>query len=483
VSVVDGRVHAALQNGGKPIAAAWDVRDGSLLWKSEPIWFGEDANQLASAVVHEGIQVLFTTGPDFEPAARQGYGLIDAATGEILQKQTTLTEEELAQGYNGGGVWGTPNVDPTTDYLYAPTSNPESKTREHAWDDAVLKIDLARERDGAANPNFGKVVGAYKGHPDTYTGYDNPVCQTVGEDLWVNAITYGSSPTCGQLDVDFGTSPTLWHDKNGHTYGALPQKSGEFHVFDADTMQGVWKEALFPTMANLNGGLGRAATDGETVYAVVNPGSVIAYDGDTGEKKWTAPVGMPIPQTGGNAVLANGIVYWVGGTGAQLTALDAETGTVLYNSPPAYTTPGSPFGSLASSVVVAGNTVVANHAGYIAAYRLGAGGGTPTVPGVEPPEVAAGAPILAVPGSDLAGYATTTAPVLQGGEMTFVNGDVANHNVVSEGHKPNGDNLFRTPILATGETAQVEGVSELPAGTYPFFCSTHRAMKGSVVVQ
>jgi glucose dehydrogenase len=373
VTVVDGRVHAALPNGGKPRAAAWDVADGSLLWVSEDIWFGEDANQLASGVVHDGIQILFTTGPDFEPAARQGYGLIDAATGEVLHKQTTLTQSELDEGYNGGGVWGTPNVDPQTDFLYAPTSNPESKTKEHPWDNAILKIDLARERDGAENPKFGKVVGAYKGHPDSYTGYDNPVCQTAGGTAWVNTGSYGSSPTCGQLDVDFGVGPTLWHDADGHTYGAAPQKSGEFHVFDAGTMKGVWKEQTFQTLSFLNGGLGRAATDGETLYAVVNPGSVRAYDGNTGEEKWTAPVGLPIPQTGGNAALANGVVYWVGGSGATVSALDAESGEVLYQSPAAFTTPGSPFGSLASSVVVAGNTVVANHAGYIAAYRLGDG--------------------------------------------------------------------------------------------------------------
>ncbi len=98
VTVVDGRVHAAFPNGGKPRAAAFDVRDGSTLWVSEDVSFGEPANQLASGVVHDGIQAFFTTGPDFEPAARQGYALLDAATGEILHKQTTLTQEELDAG-------------------------------------------------------------------------------------------------------------------------------------------------------------------------------------------------------------------------------------------------------------------------------------------------------------------------------------------------------------------------------------------------
>ena len=62
--------------------------------------------------MHDGIQVLFTTGPDFDPQARQGYGLIDAATGEVLYESTTIPEEDLDAGYAGGGVWGTPTVDP-----------------------------------------------------------------------------------------------------------------------------------------------------------------------------------------------------------------------------------------------------------------------------------------------------------------------------------------------------------------------------------
>jgi outer membrane protein assembly factor BamB len=485
VTVVDGRVHAAFPNNGKPHAAAFDVRDGATLWESEDIWFGEPANQLASAVVHDGIQVLFTTGPDFEPAARQGYALLDAATGEILHKQTTLTEDELAQGYNGGGVWGTPNVDPETDYLYAPTSNPESKTKEHEWDNAILKIDLARERDGAPNPNFGKVVGHYKGHPDSYTGYDNPVCQTVGEDAWVNLVTYGSSPTCGQLDVDFGVGPTLWKDADGNTYGAAPQKSGEFHVFNADTMEGVWRKQTFVTMANLNGGLGRAATDGETVYAVVNPGSIVAYDGNTGTEKWTAPVGLPIPQTGGNAALANGVLYWVSGTGLTLIALDAQTGTKLFESVPAAGSPSSPFGSLASSVVVAGNTVVANHGGIIAAYRLGeggGGGGGPELPDA-PAVPAAGAPVVAAPGSASAGYATPVAPLVEGGEMSFFNGDVASHDVVSTDPGNYGGRLFRSDLVGLGVNTPIEGVSDLGPGSYNFFCSLHPGMKGQIVVQ
>ena len=363
-AVVDGRVHAHT-GGGRPRATAFDVRTGEELWLSDEIRFGQDTNQLASAVVWNGMQITFTTGPDFQPSARQGYGITDARTGRVLYKTTTLSQKDLDAGYSGGGVWGTPNVDPRTGYLYAATSNPESKTKEHAYDNAVLKIDLNRKRK-----TFGRVVASYKGTPDSVTGYDNPVCQTVGGTAWVDTGGYGSSPTCGQLDVDFGNGPTLWRDKSGRTLGAITQKSGVMHVFDAMTMKGVWSKELFVSTSFISGNIGRSATDGETLYTPGNPGSLYAFDGDTGVVKWQTRLPM-LPPTGGNVALANGVVYWVV-DGYTLYAFDAETGKALYTSPRVNN--AGPNGALGSGVAVAGGYVVANHSGAITVYRLSGGG-------------------------------------------------------------------------------------------------------------
>jgi outer membrane protein assembly factor BamB/type 1 glutamine amidotransferase len=357
VTVVDGRVHVGLNNDGSPQAAAFDVTDGSLLWISEPISFGYPTTQQASAVVYDGIQVLFTTGPDFDPAARQGYALLDAATGQVLHAQTTMSEEDLAQGYNGGGAWGTPSVDPQTGFLYVGTSNPESKTREHAYDNAIIKIDLDRTRE-----TFGTVVGSYKGTPDSITGYDNPVCQTFGEDAWVDAGIYGSSPLCGQLDVDFGVGPTLWRNAEGRLLGAATQKSGWLHVFDGETMEPVYTRQMFVTMSFLGGNFARIATDGDTLYVAANPGVLYAIDANDFSERWATPIGPGVPMKGGNVALANGVVYYVNED--SLRAFDATDGTLLWNSAPA------PGASIGSSVAVAGNHVLANHYGTIAAYRL-----------------------------------------------------------------------------------------------------------------
>jgi polyvinyl alcohol dehydrogenase (cytochrome) len=357
VTVVDGRVHVGLNNGGRPQAAAFDVTNGDLLWRSDEIWFGHETSQQASAIVFDGIQVLFTTGPDFEPAARQGYGLIDAATGAVLYKSTTIPAADIAAGYAGGGVWGTPTVDPQTKYVYVGTSNPESKTKEHAYDDAIIKLDVDRSR-----PTFGKVVGSFKGTPDSITGYDNPVCQSVGDKLWVNLVTYGSSPTCGQLDVDFGVGPTLWRNADGRLLGAATQKSGKLHVFDATTMRKVWDRHLFVSTSFLGGNIARIATDGDTIYVAANPGVLYAFDGDDGTLRWHALL-TGLPMKGGNVALANGVVYYVDEPAAK--AFDAATGRQLWMSP---LTPGA---SIGSGIAVAGHHIIANHYGRIAAYRLG----------------------------------------------------------------------------------------------------------------
>src|SRR4051812_24900185 len=229
------------------------------------------------------------------------------------------------QGLVGRGVWGTPTVDPATGYAYVGTSNPESKQGESRYDDSIIKLDLDRER-----PTFGRIVATYKGTPDSVTGYDNPVCQTVGGDAYVNTGTYGGSPTCGQIDVDFGVGPTLWRNSQGRLMGAATQKSGYLHVFYGDTMQPAWTRQMFVTLSFLGGNLARIATDGRTLYVVANPGILYALDAETGATRWQTSVAGPVPMEGGNVVLANGVLYYVGDGLAH--AYDARTGSTLWDS-------------------------------------------------------------------------------------------------------------------------------------------------------
>ena len=359
VTVENGLVYANLVNGGSPRPVVFDEHTGDAVWLGDPVSFTTTANQESSAIVADGIQVLFTTGPDFDPTAKEGYALYDMTTGTSPIAEH-LTVPDGAQA--GGGVWGTPTYDAASKTLYVGTSNPETKTSETDYDDSIIKMDLDR-----TSPTFGTIIDTFKGTPDSVTGYDNPVCQTVGEN-YVNAGVYGSSPACGQLDMDFGIGPTLFRSDayGGHLLGAATQKSGWLHVYDLEATgpaREVFKKQLWVTMSFLGGNLARSATDGHTLYVAGNPGVLYAFDIDHGfAQKWAVPL-TGLPQKGGNVALANGVVYYVDEPG--LKAFNAADGTPI--PIPAATQLAS---SIGCGVAVAGHYVVANHYGVIAAYKL-----------------------------------------------------------------------------------------------------------------
>jgi outer membrane protein assembly factor BamB len=143
--------------------------------------------------------------------------------------------------------------------------------------------------------------------------------------------------------------------------GAALQKSGWLHAFYADTMTTAWDRQMFVSLGPLGGELTRIATDGTTLYAVANPGVLYALNAADGKVLWQSPL-TGVPTKGGNVALANGVVYYV--DEPALKAFDAKTGKLLWMSAP------EPSASIGSAVAVAGHSVVANHYGVIAAYRL-----------------------------------------------------------------------------------------------------------------
>ena len=106
----------------------------------------------------------------------------------------------------------------------------------------------------------------------------------------------------------------------------------------------------------------------------------------------------------------------------------------------------------------------------------------------------------AVPGSFVAGFATPVVVTAPGEAITFANSDAAPHNFVADGvyltkkeakksawcsaFTPKTCPLFWSPTISAGETTEVEGVDLLESGMqYPFFCSVHPGMKGTLVVR
>ena len=72
--------------------------------------------------------------------------------------------------------------------------------------------------------------------------------------------------------------------------------------------------------------------------------------------------------------------------------------------------------------------------------------------------------------------------VAQGEAVTFQNMDTVPHDVTASGKGADGKPLFQSAQVSTGQSAPVEGVQYLTSGSYPYICSIHPFMKGTITV-
>ncbi len=78
-------------------------------------------------------------------------------------------------------------------------------------------------------------------------------------------------------------------------------------------------------------------------------------------------------------------------------------------------------------------------------------------------------------------YSSSVITIDQGEALFFRNLDLNRHDLVST-QQAGGKPLFGTPLLSTGGEATVQGVQQLGAGNYPFFCTIHNYMTGTLTV-
>ncbi|MDQ3933959.1 MAG: cupredoxin domain-containing protein [Actinomycetota bacterium] len=78
-------------------------------------------------------------------------------------------------------------------------------------------------------------------------------------------------------------------------------------------------------------------------------------------------------------------------------------------------------------------------------------------------------------------YSSTVITIDQGEALFFRNIDLQQHDLVSK-DQAGGKPIFGTPLLGPGEEALVQGVQQLKGGSYPFFCTVHPFMTGTLNV-
>lgn len=318
-------------------AVALDGRTGRVVWVSERL---DDDDPRNGAVINASPVVFTPRGGTrsmvFVPmsvgggdGARMPLYLLDARTGRLVKRFFALSAQEYAAGYGGAGIWSTAAFDPATGHLYAGTADSEGHTRQHPYNDAILKIDA-----DPARPTFGTVLDAYSGTSEHYdldrdlpAWQDNAVCRA--DPTLVPNQDRSQSTDCLELDLDFGSSPIIYTDGRGRRLVAELQKSGVLHAVDTRGMEAVWTKVLSGPDEAGHGATG--ASDGTDLYVSVSPNLLWSFERTAGSARWTTPTGASA-MSYQPVTAANGVIYGITDVGA-LVAVDAGSGSMLVQRP------------------------------------------------------------------------------------------------------------------------------------------------------
>jgi len=220
---------------------------------------------------------------------RGSVSALNAATGEVIWKAYTITEEPKPRGKtsggsqlwgpSGAGVWSAPTIDVKRGLVYVATGNgysdPQTKTS-----DAVVAFDLK-------------------------TGKMRWTSQVTPKDVWILGCPprpgQPANPACPEEvgpDFDFAASPILTTMPNGRDIIVIPQKSGVGYALDPEKEGTIIWQYRFGRGSAI-GGVWRAAADPQQAYfsaADYNtpaPGGIHAVRLDTGERVWYTPPKLP----------------------------------------------------------------------------------------------------------------------------------------------------------------------------------------------
>jgi outer membrane protein assembly factor BamB len=384
-AVANGKVYVGVSDPGTPYVSALDEfgnGDGTTTEQWRTVVEGDkspagcngtdvpcdynytQANSLINAspvVTPEGLLFQGFAGNEGGSPARGGFAVLDAITGARLVHTYTISDAEYAAGYRGASVWCTGAYLQSTRHIYACGGNPASKPLEARYSNALLKIDL-----DPARATFGQVVDAFKGDTDQYyPGLDRqPVCDQFGGQL---AVVW--SQACLQLDLDFGSSPSLTQDSLGRPVVVDLQKSGVVHAVYADNMEQVWSTVVGAPCPACNASSG-AIADGN-YYTAATPGSVLygISDGNhnaAGRYSWAYPTpdGTHFQSTS----VSKGVVYSVDGAGF-LNAVDAKSGVPLFKKSLSADVGTNAADASSQGVALARNAIFAASSSFVVAYK------------------------------------------------------------------------------------------------------------------
>ncbi len=230
----------------------------------------------------------------------------DVATGHEKWRFRTIPDGEqqplpadlapFTIGPSGGDVWGQPTYDEHTDTVYFGTGqnfSPAADGGGTSLTDAIIALDA----------DTGALKWSY---------------QATADDVWVAGLP---TPDANgrYYDQDFGDSPKIYKLPGvGRVVGA-GQKSGEYHVLDAETGELITRTKHLKTANELGGfqnlgamangliyqhGLNRVGPPGSTSFK----GTVMALSPDGTDVEWK--IERPNSEIAGGLAVANDVLYF-----------------------------------------------------------------------------------------------------------------------------------------------------------------------------
>jgi outer membrane protein assembly factor BamB len=237
-----------------------------------------------------------------------------------------------ATGPQGGGIWGWGgvSVDPADGDVYAATGNVFAAPENSFYGDSVVRLSSSLQ------------------------------------------VQASHAPGVTIVDDDFGSTPTLFQKPGCPKQFVALQKNGSLYLYDRDSIASGYRQRIDFSQPSL---IGVATYSFGTHYVYVdNPkGSLdgtykrgiaaFAFDGNCKlTLAWQTPATVSV---GATPTVANGVVYYAGGFGGTVRALNAATGVELWNSGTSITGP-----VLAEPVVFKGHLYAAGYDNSLHSWGL-----------------------------------------------------------------------------------------------------------------
>lgn len=285
---------------------AVDASNGELIWR-----VSIDPHPLARTIgapkLYEGrlyvpvasLEEVESGSPNYICCTFRGMvAALDSDTGKQIWKTYTIAETPKVirknslgkdvMGPSGGGVWGSPTIDPKRHAIYVETGNAFSEPAT-TTSDAVMALDM----------NTGKVLWSV---------------QATAKDVWhggcgrgvdqgrkarargpAPAVPYPpeNCPEDGGPDQDFSGGAILISQPNGRDLLIAGQKPGIVWGLDPDRKGEVlWKSDINRSNAN-SGIIFGGAADGQNAFYNLKSGGLVAMELTTGLEKWYVPLPPP----------------------------------------------------------------------------------------------------------------------------------------------------------------------------------------------